>query len=148
MRGPYHTWEYKPNKWKQIGLVAGGTGITPMLPIARTVLSSPEDSTSLHLTFCNSTEEDILLKEALEGMTECHKERYHLHHVISHPARHPSTLVPVLTGRITKDYLKQTVPPVSKDTCILVCGPHTFMTSVTELLSEIGFSQDQIHAFD
>jgi NAD(P)H-flavin reductase len=40
-RGPVTTLNYEPNAARCLGMVAGGTGITPMYQIIRTVLSNP-----------------------------------------------------------------------------------------------------------
>lgn len=38
---------------KQVGLIAGGTGITPMLQIIRAMIKDPEDDTKVSLLFAN-----------------------------------------------------------------------------------------------
>ena len=38
---------------KQVGLIAGGTGITPMLQIIRAILKDEEDDTQVSLLFAN-----------------------------------------------------------------------------------------------
>ena len=62
-------------KKKKIGMVCGGTGITPMLQVIRAVLKNPEDKTELWLLFANQSEDDILLRKELEAIP---KERFHL----------------------------------------------------------------------
>ena len=39
------------------GMVAGGTGLTPMLQVIKEILRNPEDKTSVHLIFANNGEE-------------------------------------------------------------------------------------------
>lgn len=48
--------------------VIGGTGITPMLQLAREVLKKPNDKTRLALLLANQTENDILLRSELEDL--------------------------------------------------------------------------------
>lgn len=43
MKGPFKKWEYAPNQFKQVGMIAGGTGITPMIQLLRPILGNPED---------------------------------------------------------------------------------------------------------
>jgi NAD(P)H-flavin reductase len=38
---------YEPNKKKQIGMIAGGTGVTPMLQVLDAILSNPDDNTQV-----------------------------------------------------------------------------------------------------
>ena len=56
---------------KHLGMIAGGTGITPMLQIIRHVLRDPLEKTQMKLLFANQTEDDILLREELE---QCAKD--------------------------------------------------------------------------
>ena len=43
-------------------MIAGGTGITPMLQIIRAALKNPLDRTKLSLIYANVNVEDILLR--------------------------------------------------------------------------------------
>merc|ERR1712106_709683 len=45
---------------KKLGMIAGGTGITPMLQIAATILDDPSDTTEVSVLYANQTEDDIL----------------------------------------------------------------------------------------
>lgn len=49
-------------KVKNVGMIAGGTGITPMLQIIKHILKHEDDYTKVWLLFANQTEEDILLR--------------------------------------------------------------------------------------
>ena len=52
---------------KKLGMIAGGTGITPMLQIAATILDDPSDTTEVSVLYANQTEDDILVREMLDG---------------------------------------------------------------------------------
>lgn len=73
VKGPFPKLKYSPNMKKSIGMVAGGTGITPMLQVIQEVLRNAEDKTELHLIFANNGEEDILLKDLLDSLAVKHK---------------------------------------------------------------------------
>ena len=62
-------------KVKSVSMIAGGTGITPMLQLVRAVFRDPEDETRLSLLFANQTEEDILLRKELEEVQAEHPDR-------------------------------------------------------------------------
>jgi len=57
IKGPLPKLKYEANMKKSIGLIAGGTGITPCLQIIQEVLSNPKDETKLVLVFANNGEE-------------------------------------------------------------------------------------------
>lgn len=54
-------------KMKKIGMIAGGTGITPMLQIITEILKNKDDKTQIYLLFANQTPNDILLKDVLDS---------------------------------------------------------------------------------
>lgn len=76
VKGPFVSFDYVPNSRKEIGLIAGGTGITPMIQVIRTIFSNPEDNTKVSLIFANIAEEDILLRDYLEGLRDKFPDRF------------------------------------------------------------------------
>lgn len=66
-------------------MIAGGTGITPMLQIIRQVFKDENDGTELWLLYANQTESDILLRKELEEVQAAHSERFHLHYTLDRP---------------------------------------------------------------
>ena len=53
-------------------MIAGGTGITPIMQLVRAVFRDPEDETCLSLLFANQTGEDILLRNELGEVQKKH----------------------------------------------------------------------------
>ncbi|TQS31676.1 hypothetical protein Golomagni_08037, partial [Golovinomyces magnicellulatus] len=70
VRGPKGAFVYTPNMVRHFGMVAGGTGITPMLQIIRAIVRgrATGDKTQVDLIFANVTPQDILLREDLEAL--------------------------------------------------------------------------------
>lgn len=68
VKGPIEKLPYHPNMKKHIEMVAGGTGITPMLQIIDAILKNPEDITKVSLLYANVSPDDILLKEKLDAL--------------------------------------------------------------------------------
>merc|ERR1711879_117589 len=58
----------KPVKASKVSMIAGGTGITPMLQLVTDVFRNEHDKTSLSLLFANQSEDDILVREELEAI--------------------------------------------------------------------------------
>ena len=128
LKGPINKIAYEPNMRKRIGMVAGGTGITPMLQVIKEIIKRPgEDSTEVHLLFANRSEEDILLKSTIDEITAKHSN-IKVAYILSHPS---ATLT--VDGFVTADLLKRTMPPPApgKDSMIFVCGPPGFMADVS-----------------
>ena len=70
-------------RWNNIGLIAGGTGIAPLLQVARVVLTSqdPVDtSTNVHLLFIN-----CIAREEIEYLASKYRERFHVTYSLTSP---------------------------------------------------------------
>ena len=72
VKGPFQKLKYTANMKKSIGMIAGGSGITPMLQVIKEILRTPEDKTEVHLIFANNNLDDILLKDVLDGLAAKH----------------------------------------------------------------------------
>merc|ERR1712086_624678 len=68
LKGCFTKTKLVPNKHKEIGMIAGGSGITPMLQVIEELLEAPEDTTKMTLLFCNQTPDDIVLAERFDEL--------------------------------------------------------------------------------
>ncbi|GFY98088.1 NADH:cytochrome B5 reductase 1 [Actinidia rufa] len=68
---PMGRFKYQPGQVRAFGMLAGGSGITPMFQVARAILENPKDMTKVHLIYANVTYEDILLKFQARGFLYC-----------------------------------------------------------------------------
>lgn len=86
VRGPKGAMVYTPNMVRHFGMIAGGTGITPMLQIIRAVIRgrAAGDKTEVDLIFANVNPEDILLKDDLDGLAAQDKG-FRVHYVLNNP---------------------------------------------------------------
>ncbi|KAJ8388590.1 hypothetical protein AAFF_G00131550 [Aldrovandia affinis] len=104
---------------KHVGMIAGGTGITPMLQIINAVMKDPEDTTVCHLLFANQTEKDILLRPELEDILANHPSRFNLWFTVD---RAPEDW-PYSQGFINEEMVRDHLPAPGDDTLIMMCGP-------------------------
>nr|ACI33240.1 NADH-cytochrome b5 reductase 3 [Salmo salar] len=104
---------------KQVGMIAGGTGITPMLQIITAIMKDPQDQTVCHLLFANQTEKDILLRPELEEIAANHPTRFKLWFTLD---RAPEDWE-YSQGFISEEMVRDHLPPPGDDTLILLCGP-------------------------
>jgi cytochrome-b5 reductase len=126
---------------KKIGMVAGGTGITPMLQIIRAILKDPEDRTEIWLIFANQTEEDILLRKELEAIPS---DRFHLWYTVDRPPENWK----YSSGFINTAMCREHLPPSGKDTMLYVCGPPPMIKFACEpAFKELGFTEESWFTF-
>jgi len=85
VKGPRGAMVYTPNMNRHIGMIAGGTGITPMLQVIRAIQRNrPNDQTEVDLLFANVNPEDILLKDDLDRIAK-EDSKIRVHYVLNNP---------------------------------------------------------------
>ncbi|KAH0609935.1 uncharacterized protein H6S33_012481 [Morchella sextelata] len=134
VKGPKGHFHYRPNLVRAFGMIAGGTGITPMLQIIKAILRNPEDTTQIDLLFANVNEEDILLKEDLDELSSTHSN-FRVHYVLNNPPGGWTGGV----GFVTADMIKERCPPPAGDVKILVCGPPPMVSAMKKATSALGY---------
>lgn len=156
VKGPFQKFCYTPNQWKHVGMLAGGTGATPMYQFVKGVLSnSTEDKTELSLVLANNKRQDILLANEWMELNANH-ENFHLYVTLREvPKRWLGGI-----GLISREMISTFMPPPNeKDTKILVSGPQAMMKSLTGstkagdlksiggTLREMGYAANQVFMF-
>ena len=155
VKGPMQKFKYVANSKRAIGMIAGGTGITPMLQVIREIIRNPADKTEVHLIFSNHAEEDILLRKEIDEIASKHKNIH-----VTYLVTQPSSAWKGLTGRITQSLLQQLLPAPAADVSVYVCGPPSFMESVSGgktkdfkqgevsgFLKELRYNEDMVFKF-
>ncbi|KAL2091179.1 hypothetical protein ACEWY4_013442 [Coilia grayii] len=123
-----------------LGLIAGGTGITPMLQLVRAIMKNPSDNTTCHLLFANQTEKDILLRDELEEIQARHPDRFKLWFTVD---RAPKDWE-YSQGFISSEMIEQHLPPPSEDCLLLMCGPPPMIQfACNPNLDKLGYRQSQ-----
>jgi cytochrome-b5 reductase len=100
----------------QLGMIAGGTGITPMLAIVRSILSDPQDTTQISLIFANNKEEDMFLREELEALAESHSNFKIWYTLVDPPKGWRYS-----TGFVSEEMIREHLPITGSR--VLICGP-------------------------
>lgn len=157
VKGPISKFAVAPNMKKNIGMIAGGSGLTPMLQVASQILSDPEDKTQVSLIYANQSEDDIILKDKLDQMQKDHSN-FKVHYVIDKPI-HPEDWRGSI-GYIDEKVVKAHLPPAEDENLILVCGPPPMMMAISGdkakdksqgelsgLLKKLGYTTDQVYKF-
>lgn len=72
-------------KVKKVAMIAGGTGITPMLQLIRHITKNANDKTQLCLLYANQTEKDILVRKELEEVAQQYPEQFKIWYTLDTP---------------------------------------------------------------
>ncbi|RMZ81661.1 hypothetical protein DV737_g2406, partial [Chaetothyriales sp. CBS 132003] len=155
LRGPKGAMVYRPNLAKHIGMIAGGTGITPMLQIIRAInrgrpKNGGTDTTKVDLIFANVNPDDILLKDQLDSLAQEDPD-FNVYYVLNNPPEGWKGGVGFVTADIIKDHL----PAPSPDVKILICGPPPMVSALKKATESLGYAkarpvsklEDQVFVF-
>ncbi len=134
----------RPEVARNVVLVAAGSGITPILAMATTILRD-EPASRVTLLYGNRTSRSIMFHEDLEALKNRHPERFRMIHVLS---REPHE-IPLFEGRIDGEKLRRMAGALidvgSVDGWYL-CGPLTMVEELTATLGELGVDGGRIHS--
>lgn len=131
-------------KVKKVGMIAGGTGITPMLQLVRHILKDPNDETQLALLFANQTEKDILLRDELEEAASKNPKQFKVWYTVDTPTDNWK----YSSGFINPDMIQQHLFPPGPDTLILMCGPPPMVNfACIPNLDKLGYNPDLRFAY-
>eukprot|EP00210_Caulerpa_lentillifera_P006855 g6552.t1 len=144
MKGPKGKFKYKTNMKRSIGMLAGGSGITPMYQLLKYILNDSNDNTHISLIYANATPADILLRQELDNLVFKHPIQFNIYYVIEKKA-------PVGwkygIGYISKDMIEKHCPAPSEDSMLLWCGPPPMVDAMKRLADEIGYPEQSTFKF-
>ncbi|KAF9300880.1 NADH-cytochrome b5 reductase [Mortierella antarctica] len=159
MRGPVMIWPASRPEleaYDEIGMIAGGTGITAVLPVIHSVLTNGAKKTKLSLLFAAQTPEELYFKDELDQLAGSHSDQFKVTYTIDRlpdlsktPAPAPSQAANSRkqqavakevqpwkghVGYVNQAMLEGLLPAAAKtnDTksIILVCGPESMVRHV------------------
>lgn len=130
------------SKSRDYVLFAGGSGITPMMSILKSILYV-EKKSKIHLIYANKNEESTIFKTELDKIAAENKNLT-LVYIFEHPAQKISDLQ---TGIITTDKAKELVKKFggTKADEYFICGPGPMMENVKTTLEDLKVKKDKIH---
>ncbi|HCD4229007.1 TPA: phenylacetate-CoA oxygenase/reductase subunit PaaK [Corynebacterium striatum] len=113
--------------------IAAGSGITPIMAIAQTVLSESPDTT-FELIFANKGGGDVMFAEEIGDLKDKYPNRFAVHHVLSREQR----VNPLFSGRIDAEKLQTLLDNVVRTESVdewFLCGPFELVQLVRDELS-------------
>ncbi len=139
--GPYGLFSYlahaqDPNR--ELVMIAGGVGITPMLSMLR-YMADTGDRRKTTLVWSNRTEANILYREELKSL-ESKLENLSIHHVLTRQKEYQGP-----SGHLDKTRLTDLLSGCSRVAAVFVCGPPPMMDNVRRALKRIGFRSSRVH---
>lgn len=122
--------------------IAAGSGITPIMALASTVLASSPTS-RFTLIYTNKSTLDVMFLEELADLKDRYPTRLALHHILSREQR----AAPVLSGRLDEDRLATIFDGLVLPHTInewFLCGPMELVQLCRDTLTDLGVSKDHV----
>ena len=125
------------------GLIAAGSGITPVLSIAASLLAAHPD-TRVTLLYGNRRTDTVMFTEELADLKNAHGPRLHLLHVLS---REPME-AEIFSGRLDEDKLRELLTRLVDAEDVdhwWLCGPLGMTEAAVAVLGELGVERGKVH---
>lgn len=128
----------------KLNMLAGGTGITPMLQVMSAILKDAADPTQISLIYANQTPDDILVRDELEALAKQHPTRLKLWYTVDRPGGDWA----YSTGFMTAEMFTEHLFAPADDTLSLMCGPPPMVKfACQDNLSKLGHDKSRQVAF-
>ncbi|KAH6935306.1 hypothetical protein HPB50_005058 [Hyalomma asiaticum] len=129
---------------KRLGLIAAGSGVTPMLQLLRNMFADSTDCTLVRMIDVNRSTKDIIACSELNEYARTHPSTFRICHVLSEL---PSLqLMPgVIQGPLNRYIMAAHLPAPNSNSLILCCGPSALIDNVCRpALTDIGYKNEQV----
>lgn len=138
------TVEPEANKQVHYVLFGGGSGITPLLSIAKTVLTQ-EPQSKVTLVYANRNIDSIIFRDELQQMEAEHSSSFKVIHILDEASEGWNGLTGMLSQPKIKQLLSMAVGDQQNAAHYYICGPGGLMQLVEESLKSFGIPNDHIH---
>lgn len=137
------TTDYNSSNKRHIILFAGGSGITPMMSIIKSILIQ-EPNSICSLIYCNRDIDSIIFKAELEKLELKDEGRLHVIHVLDNAPMNWQGYSGLLNHDMLAKLFERIPDWGTASTTYLMCGPEGMMMNVESLLNARGISKEKI----
>lgn len=142
----------KPEMERDIILVGGGSGVTPLFSILKKALSQEKRSRIL-LILANRNEHHIIFRNALEQWSQHYPKRLKIIYLLSNPITEIEALstenIQVLQSRFSnylfERLIKKELRFPREQAQLFICGPEGLALKAQMTLKFMGFTNQQVH---
>ena len=138
------TTEFDPNARRHVVGIAGGSGITPMMSLVRTLLKAEPES-RFTLLYGNRDSASIIFLEELAKLKDRYLDRFELYHFLDAEAGDVDLFNGMLDRARVDQALERLIPATADVADWFICGPGPMMDAAETALLDRGVARDRIH---
>lgn len=138
------TTDLDSSRKRHLVLFGGGSGITPLMAIAKVVLHE-EPQSFVSLIYANRDTESIIFNDQLDQLMQKYKDRFRVIHVLETAEAGWGGPTGWLNTDLIGNLLKELPKVKEESTAYYICGPEGMMDVVTDSLPKLGIQKERIH---
>jgi ring-1,2-phenylacetyl-CoA epoxidase subunit PaaE len=137
--------EFQADRKRNLVLIGGGSGITPLISIAKSALLK-EPKSNVILVYANRDEESIIFRQALTNLSNKYPDNFKVVHILEAPTSDWQGF----TGLIHADFLKSILDEliggeIQSKSDYYICGPNGLMDVAVHALKSFSIDVERIH---
>lgn len=124
-------------------MIAGGSGITPLMSMIKSILLN-ELSSNILLLYSNRFSDNIIFNNELNQLLATNPHRFRIYHFISKENINQNNFF----GRLSPELFKKIIlsdTPYVKDAEFYLCGPTSLMQSIEQIIYELAIPKSRVH---
>jgi ring-1,2-phenylacetyl-CoA epoxidase subunit PaaE len=138
------TTDFDPARSRHLVAIAGGSGITPVMSLIKTLLREEPDS-RFTLIYGNRDSSSIIFLEALAGLKDKYLGRLEIYHFLDQEEQD----IELFNGMLSRERLEEAITHLVPDAAVVdgwfICGPGPMMDSAEAALLDRNIPKDRIH---
>jgi ring-1,2-phenylacetyl-CoA epoxidase subunit PaaE len=138
------TTEIAPEKSRHLVGIAGGSGITPVMSLIKTLLRE-EPNSRFTLLYGNRDSSSVIFLEALAGLKDKHLGRFEIYHFLDQEEQD----IELFNGMLNRERLEEAIAALVPDAAEVdgwfICGPGPMMDAAEGALLDRNTPKERIH---
>ena len=138
------TTDFNPENERHLVAIAGGSGITPVMSLIKTLLRE-EPKSRFTLLYGNRDSSSVIFLETLAGLKDKHLGRLEIYHFLDQEEQD----IDLFNGMLNRERLEQAIPALVPDgpevAGWFICGPGPMMDAAEAALLDRNVPKERIH---
>ncbi len=138
------TTDFAPSNKRHLVGIAGGSGITPVMSLIRTLLRE-EPASRFTLLYGNRDSSSVIFLEALAALKDKHLDRFEVYHFLDAEEQDIELFNGMLDGIRCDEAIMHLVPDAAEVDGWFICGPGPMMDAAEGALLDRNVPKERIH---